>query len=79
MNILLSFLKFSESPEAKYFFVFIPQFLSRGRRRNDLLNPAFRGTIQTFSDRKNAPRPSRKTVLGAAAENLRRDIDMVSE
>ena len=42
----------------------VPQFLSRGRRRNDLLHPVHRGTMQAVRGTKNAPRPSRETVSG---------------
>ena len=41
-----------------------PQFLRPGQSRNDLLNPAVRGTMQTVRGTKNAPRPSRETISG---------------
>ena len=41
-----------------------PQFLRRGRRRKDLLNPALRVTMQTVRGMKNAPCPNRETVSG---------------
>ena len=41
-----------------------PQFLSPGRRRNDLLNPAFRVTMQAVRGAKNTPCPSREPISG---------------
>ena len=41
-----------------------PQFLSPGRRRNDLLNPAFRVTMQAVRGAKNTPSPSREPTSG---------------
>ena len=41
-----------------------PQLLRPAQSRNDLLNPAVRGTMQTVRDTKNARRPSRETISG---------------
>ena len=44
----------------------VPQFLSRGQHRNDLLNPVNRGTMQAVRGMKNAPRPCRRKTSARA-------------
>ena len=48
----------------------VPQFLSRGRRRNDLLIPVHRGTMQAVRGMKNAPRPCRRKTSARAGERF---------
>ena len=43
--------------DLRLFLFTVPQFLSRGRRRNDLLNPAHRGTMQAVKGTKTLPVP----------------------
>ena len=50
--------------EREYTLFTVSQFLRRGQRRKDLLNPALRVTMQAVIYIKNAPRPSREIVSG---------------
>lgn len=54
MNILLRFLNLLEQ---NAFFVYSPSIPEPGWRRNDLLHPVHRGTMQAVRGMKNAPPP----------------------
>lgn len=47
-----------------------PKFLRYGRRRNDLLNPVFRGIIQTAGGTKNAPRSCQRKASAKEGERF---------
>ena len=52
--------------DPRVFLFTVPQFLSRGRHKKDLLNPVHRGTMQAVRGMKNAPRPCRRKTSARA-------------